>query len=89
MVPSSTMVIDGAATRSPSLPTRNDALRYSAGPEAAPAMCRTSDAAMSGSKITGTSAVLTRRAPSRRRARRAAMRPISSGASRRARCRVT
>ena len=44
---------------------------------------------MSGSKTTGTSAVLTRRAPSRRRARRAAMRPISSGASSRARLRVT
>ena len=46
------------------------------GPQAAPAMWRTRLAAISGSKITGTSAVLTCRAPSRRSARRAAMRPI-------------
>ncbi len=44
---------------------------------------------MSGSKTTGTSAVFTRRAPRRRTARCAAIRPIDSGSSRRARRRVT
>ena len=52
-------------------------------------MCRTRLAAISGSNTTGTSAVFTRRAPSRRSARFAAMRPISSGTSSRARLRVT
>src|SRR5215472_15582340 len=47
-------------------------------------MCRTSDAAVSGSKITGTSTVFTRRAPRRGTARRDAadvLRPIESIAS--------
>ena len=44
---------------------------------------------MSGSNTTGTSAVLTRRAPSRRSARRAAVCPIDSGVSSRARFLLT
>ena len=80
--PSSTMVTVGAATRVPRRSSRNEARRYRLGPLAAPAIERSRLAAMSGSKITGTSVVFTLRAPSRRSARAAAVRPIDSGSSR-------
>src|SRR6267378_3260949 len=67
--PSSTMVTVGAATRVPRRSSRNEARRYRLGPLAAPAIERSRLAAMSGSKITGTSVVFTLRAPSRRSAR--------------------
>src|SRR5690349_22183883 len=79
--PSSTIVTDGAAIRVPSRSSRNDARRYRLGPLAAPAIERSKLAAVSGSKITGTSAVFTLRAPRRRSARAAAVRPTDSASS--------
>ena len=79
--PSSMIVKMGAAMTSFNLPTRNDARRKTESPETASKKLSSNSPAAAASKTIGTSCVVVLRAPSLRKARRAASWPISSGES--------